>query len=445
MPTAAQPPYRKTPGAPSQSSSADAGAFRSVAARLGKVLSRSRYGSAPLVAICVYFFYRQNVLAAVHDSPWAQFIYLGMLLLYLGSGPTFHEILGAVFFGVFLTCGVGLPATFVYPGGALVTTGAYIGVIGVLALVWRAPRDVNARRMLFRCIAFLAMGLCIDRLLALNSRFAAWKLDLYLYALDLKLIGFAPSFRLAASRFQSYMRPAELLIYYALPFVTTLVYAAHITRGRPRATNFALMAIANLIVGYVAYLFYPAAGPAYAFPAVFPKLTPVLGGLHPQMIAAPANAMPSLHMSAALLIWWNAKHWRFARYFALAFLALTLLATIGLGEHYCTDLIVAAPYALFIQALGTRRPLRMTCLLAGLSMTVAWLVLLRYGFSLLAASSLLLRTGAVLTVCIPLWLSHRLLREPAGIALSVRSRGREGAVFSVTPISKKVLGAFSTR
>ena len=278
--------------------------------------------------------------------------------------------------------------------------------------------------MLFRCMAFLGMGLCIDRLLALNAQFAAWKLDLYLYTLDLKLIGFAPSFELAASRFQAYMRPLELLIYYSLPFVTTLVYAGHISRGRPRATNFALIAIGNLIAGYGVYLFYPAAGPAYAFPNVFPRLTPVLSGLHAQIIAAPANAMPSLHMSAALLIWWNSKHWRRARFLALAFLALTILATIGLGEHYCTDLIVAMPYALFIQALGTRRPLRMTCLLTGLLTTVAWLVLLRYGFPLLTASSLLLRMGAVATVCVPPWLSHRFLSEPvAAVSRGWRASG----------------------
>jgi hypothetical protein len=188
------------------------------------------------------------------------------------------------------------------------------------------------------------------------------------------------------------------------------------------------MAIGNLIIGYGVYLFYPAAGPAYAFPNVFPRLTPVLNGLHAQMLAAPANAMPSLHMSAALLIWWNSRHWRYARYLALAFLALTMLATIGLGEHYCTDLIVAVPFALFIQALGTRRPLHMTCLATGLSMTVVWLVLLRYGFPLLTASSLLLRTGAALTVCIPLWLAHGLLGEPAGAVLTWRRRDAEAVL-----------------
>jgi hypothetical protein len=401
---------------PSPSQSADADFFSAMALRLGGILSRSKYGFAPLLGICIYFVCRQGLVGGVHNSPWCQFTDLGLLALYLASGPTRLEALCTAILGALLTYALGFPAAFAYPGGPVVTTGAYIGVVGVLALVWRCPRDANAPRMLLRCFAFLGMGSCVTLLLVLNSRMAAWKLDLYLYTLDLKLAGFAPSFGLAASRFQSFLRPTELLIYYALPFATALVYAGHISRGGPRATNFAFIAIANMVIGYAVYLFYPAAGPAYAFPGVFPRLAPVLSGLHPILLPAPANAMPSLHISAALLIWWNSKHWRVGRYLALVFLGLTILATIGLGEHYCTDLIVAVPFALFVQALGTRRPLRMTCLLTGLSMSVTWLALLRYGFPLLAASNVLLRAGAALTVCVPLWLAHRLLGEPAGAA-----------------------------
>ncbi len=389
--------------------------FSGLAVRLGGLLGRSRYGFALLLGIFLYFICRQDLLAAVHNSPWCQFTDLGLLALYIASGPTRIEAFGAAMAGLGLTWAIGFPATYAYPGGQIVTAGAYMGIAGVAALIWRCPRDANAPRMLLRCFAFLGMGSCITQLLVLNSRVAAWKLDLYLYDLDLKLAGFAPSFGLAASRFQAYLRPTELLIYYALPFATAAVYAGHIRRGGPRATNFALIAIANMLIGYVAYLFYPAAGPAYAFADVFPRLAPVLNGLHAETIAAPANAMPSLHLSAALLIWWNSRHWRYARYVALAFLGITVLATIGLGEHYCTDLIVAVPYALFIQALGTRRPLRVTCLATGLSMTMARLALLRWGFPLLTASSLLLRAGAVVTVCVPLWLGHSLLGEAVGL------------------------------
>ena len=391
--------------------------FSAAAARLGAFLARSPYGFAPLAGICIYFICQQDLVAAVRHNPWCQFTDLGLLALYLASGPSRLEALCAATLGGLLTWALGFSTNFAYPGGPVVTTGAYIGIVGVLALVWRSPRDKNAPLMLLRCFAFLGMGSCITLLLVLNARLAAWKLDLYLYSLDLKLAGFAPSFWLAASKFQAFMRPTELLIYYALPFATAAVYAGHIRWGGPRAVNFALIVFGNMLIGYAAYLFYPAAGPAYAFPNEFPRVTPILSGLHPQWLAAPANAMPSLHLSSALLIWWNSRHWRRARYLALAFLGLTVLATIGLGEHYCTDLIVAVPYALCIQALGTRRPLRMTCLLTGLSMTVAWLVLLRYGFSLLTASSALLRIGAAATVLIPLWLAHRLLREsPATIS-----------------------------
>jgi hypothetical protein len=47
-----------------------------------------------------------------------------------------------------------------------------------------------------------------------------------------------------------------------------------------------------------------------------------------------------------LLIWWSlrySKNWM--RVLATVFLALTLLATLGLGEHYPIDLVVALPFA----------------------------------------------------------------------------------------------------
>jgi membrane-associated phospholipid phosphatase len=60
----------------------------------------------------------------------------------------------------------------------------------------------------------------------------------------------------------------------------------------------------------------------------------------------PRNAVPSLHSAWALLIWWSlrySKNWM--RGLATVFLALTLLATLGLGEHYPIDLVVALPFA----------------------------------------------------------------------------------------------------
>ena len=350
-----------------------------------------------------------HVLPDVRSYEWVQFSYLAITPLYFCSGATRRELGLTILAGIVLTGAVGFAGSFVYPGGHLVTAGAYLGVAGTLALAWRAPRDVHARVMLARCLALIGGGVAVHELLGLNARFAVWKLDLYLYALDLKLTGTAPAFLVGANAIYSYLRPAELLLYYSLPFITMLVYAGHLRHSRPAGTNFLLIAITNMVIGYSLYLSYPAAGPAYAFPGLFPRHMPIAAAVHPVLIAAPANCMPSLHVAAALLIWWNCRHWRVVPYFALAFLALTVLATLGLGEHYCVDLVVAVPYALFIQGLGTRAKSRFQCLLVGSITTVAWLVSLRYGFWFLMGHAWLLRLMALATIGIPMWLAIRLL------------------------------------
>jgi hypothetical protein len=92
----------------------------------------------------------------------------------------------------------------------------------------------------------------------------------------------------------------------------------------------------------------------------------------------PRNAIPSLHVAWCLLVvynsWWY-RSWALRTY-ALISLALTAAATLGLGEHYLIDLIVAAPLSVAIQA-GVER--RWIPAAGNLAIVVAWLVALRMG------------------------------------------------------------------
>jgi hypothetical protein len=74
------------------------------------------------------------------------------------------------------------------------------------------------------------------------------------------------------------------------------------------------------------------------------------------------------------------------RSIALAFVGFTVLATMGTGEHYFIDLIVAFPFVLFLQALCTvslswSDSRRLTPFLFGLLATLSWLAILRFGVS----------------------------------------------------------------
>ncbi len=112
-----------------------------------------------------------------------------------------------------------------------------------------------------------------------------------------------------------------------------------------------------LLAGPLAFLFYficPAVGPVHVFPADFPLRTPVVE--HASVAAdALRNAMPSMHVGWAILLWWNMRVLgRWWNRGGLLFLAMTVLATLGTGEHYVLDLIVALPLAFGWQALWER-------------------------------------------------------------------------------------------
>jgi hypothetical protein len=116
--------------------------------------------------------------------------------------------------------------------------------------------------------------------------------------------------------------------------------------------------------------------------------------------------MPSLHLAWTLLAWWYSKglSW-IERLVAFAFLALNALATLGTGEHWFVDLIVAFPYALMIQAICAYRvpwkdPVRKTALFLGLGATFGWMATLRYGTELFWTSPIVPWALSVATIAL---------------------------------------------
>jgi hypothetical protein len=212
--------------------------------------------------------------------------------------------------------------------------------------------------------------------------------DLFLYSFDCSL-RVQPSFLMGQlfSRWL-WLRFVCLVIYIALPLPLALVYAAQLRRKRENA--FAVM-LAFLITGPVGVLFYnmlPACGPAHVFGGAFPwhplsiadamrmNVTPIL-------LKGARNAIPSLHMAWVLLVWWNSRGLaRWVRAIAFVFVALTAMATLGTGEHYFIDLVVAFPFSLMVQALCSYglpfRGARRAGFLFGTFATLIWLALLSF-------------------------------------------------------------------
>jgi len=153
-----------------------------------------------------------------------------------------------------------------------------------------------------------------------------------------------------------WVRQFALAIYIALPLPLALVYASQLRRQKEKAV--AVM-LAFLVTGPIGVLFYnvlPACGPGHLFGAAFPfHPLSTAEAMHlnvvPVLMKGARNAIPSLHMAWVLLVWWNSKGLaRWIRAIAFVFVALTILATMGTGEHYFIDLVVAFPFSLRVSA-----------------------------------------------------------------------------------------------
>ena len=268
---------------------------------------------------------------------------------------------------------------------------AMLGRGGLVVLGWRTIWSIGEERRRLLRISLLPVGIVLfvlATLVALNLTLERSRvLDSYLYVFDGSL-GFQPSFVLG-QLFLRYRPVAELAraTYFAVPLVIAMTCAGYLKYGSPWRP-LGILASAG-VLGYLLYFVFPATGPLYVFGASFPgspQLFATLAEMHPHPIdlpvPAPRNAMPSLHMAWALLLWFNCRPLsRTARGLAVTYVVLTVIDTLGTGEHYLADLAVALPFSVAVQALwtGVRGNTRYAVLAGGASLTVIWLVALRYG------------------------------------------------------------------
>jgi PAP2 superfamily len=254
--------------------------------------------------------------------------------------------------------------------------------------IWVSPED--GRRFLKSTLVTAGIvGFVLGSLVALNLTVSGRErvLDAYLYVFDGSL-GFQPSFVLG-QLFARYRLVAAVArgSYFALPLVIALASAGYLRSGAPWRP-LAVLTSAG-VLGYLLYWVFPATGPLYVAGASFPNSPhsfATLGQMHPRSITlpipAPRNAMPSLHMAWALLLWFSCRPFsRLSRGFALAYVVLTIMATLGTGEHYLADLVVALPFSVAVQALWTpsRGITRYAVLAGATSLMLIWLLALRYG------------------------------------------------------------------
>lgn len=252
---------------------------------------------------------------------------------------------------------------------AIVRAAGFAGilVLGFLASHPNATRETRDRSQeaVAVCLAIPVMGFVLLTMRDLHPK----TYDPVLARID--AWGPPVAWRLArASAMSPWLRVVCHTTYSALPLALVLV--GELERARTlRSRSVFVSAALAAVIGALAYQIVPATGPKYAF-AGYPGDQPILGAFvltTPLQWFVPRNAMPSLHLTWAMLVAWHATRsgW-LAGAIAGLFLALTTVATLALGEHYLIDLAMAVPFAVAIgAALAGNRRLATVCFIVSAS------------------------------------------------------------------------------
>jgi hypothetical protein len=339
--------------------------------------------------------------------PYLPLAIAGGFIFYFRSSPKIPEQVAWVLLSA------GFAAIVHFPGERnWINTGSGIlalfglGAFCILGLRWLWSGPLERRKtyaMLAPAASIVFFVLSAQRALNLANLLYPNTFDVHLYVFD-GSFGFQPSFLMGrAMAASTALRIAALLTYTSLPFVMALIYALRLPKGieQPSWDVITLFLLAGL-GGWALYNLVPATGPGYVFRADFPWHSlpyPMLRRLAldrmPVAADVPRNAIPSLHMAWVMLLFWSTKGFsRALRIFMAVYVGLTAVATMGIGEHYFVDLVAGLPFALFVQAVvwpgdKPRLSVRVGVVTSGLGLTLAWLLLVRFGAKWMLVSPIL--------------------------------------------------------
>lgn len=268
-----------------------------------------------------------------------------------------------------------------------------------------------------------AVGIAIP--LWLEAGISPHTLDYNLYAFDASL-GFHPSFwmgRMLASHV--WLRGICNVAYYGLPLMVVILATGPAVRVmRP---NLLKVLIIAGVVGGTLYMVVPASSPLFVLHSRFPfDPPPVDRFTRTALMDVPRsdfrNCMPSLHFGWTFLIFLNVRWSRWRTIGSGLLVILIAIATVGFGQHYLIDLIVAVPFILAVQEASERQ--WFPAVING-ALTAAWLLALRFATSAITGSVPLAWFMVIATLLVSLGI-HKFEFSRRGIA--IRRPASEDAV-----------------
>jgi enediyne biosynthesis protein E7 len=391
------------------------------------------------------------------------------LVLHLSSVPRWRELAATIAVGGLLGLGVwqihhwtGLPAEYKPEEVAVAEAVTGLGLASLGAMGLRAWRSVGTERtaaLAFLLPASVALAITMEAgiFLYFIKGMYPTSCDPSTYAAD---AAFGMQWSFAVGRLFADVPLVKFVcysIYVAPPPALVFVYALQMRARRPPPIDAATVLLAVFVVGYGLYFIFPVCGPVFAFPAAFPDSPPPHDGLvGTRMTVSGAdawpNGMPSLHIASVVLAYWQARPYGlWARIAAAVFLIGTFLATLGMGEHYLIDLVVAMPlcvlvYAACMPSRSAYRRQRRAALIGGAILLAAWYAILYFGIDILLISFVVAWGISLGSTALVLWLERRLYN--AAFAEPVSSRaiapGPRGhfLIGNLVAFRRDVLGLF---
>jgi len=336
----------------------------------------------------------------------------------------------------------------------LAVSGGLILCLGISRLGWAATLDsfppmflvlgayIILSRLLtplapaFRKILSCIMGascLFVGAIIAWSIldaavRFLPLVYDPVLYRMD-ALLGLGAAYRLGDSVNADQGFRHFILILYKYNLVAAVpALFSEVFYARKAAAELTLQLLISSFLVFPLFCMMPALAPAFFFGGLFPDHLPPAQSLATQVIGTNIgtirNTFPSLHACWAILIFLALRDsplWH--RILGASFLLVTVIATLGFGEHYAVDWVAALPLVLLVRgvccaSLPLASPLRQSCVLSGIFLLAFWVVAVR-GAPVTLEFPWMIRALAVLSLALPLALEKNLgvaERRPARLS-----------------------------
>jgi membrane-associated phospholipid phosphatase len=336
------------------------------------------------------------LLLDLGSNPDMAYILAGATAIQIGSRPRPRQLIYAGAVALIVGACYLAAAGHLYTSWAawLSASAAALGVgsLAVLCVASFATEDDAAARHALKSVSIIPVfALAGSLFMQIAQNIPPRTFDLYLYKFDAQL-GVQAGFWCGRLFLRSpLLKELESVVYNALGIFPAVVFSAGLKINRRLPFNPLTTFVWAGIASFCLYQICPGTAPSAVFHGAYPGNPPAAGLLPLARIEVPGswrNAMPSMHTTWALLAWTcSLRLQRWIRIFSTAFVALTCLAALGLGQHYLVDLIVACAFTVAASAaccgdLPFSAPARWQALAVAGAVTLGWLVMLRLGWLL---------------------------------------------------------------